>query len=211
MTASGILHGKLKLVMVTPPNKPTRAYIPAMGNLVVLSSGVSTMNIISIGSNSSTTIALIPKCIAKISTPGPINLGKAYAVNHLPLPPPVDFTITADYDESCDGGFRIVDLGNLVVPLQLRFQPEGNQELLPGNQEILLKNNDGTPNGFALGINELGVHPVIFNQWQDSHQPSLTTSKRPLPLRYSAQLTKSGTPLITGEFSQQVTVQVTFR
>ncbi|MCM2574433.1 hypothetical protein NAT65_25365 [Achromobacter xylosoxidans] len=211
MTASGILHGKLKLVMVTPPNKPTRTYIPAMGNLVVLSSGVSTLNVISIGSNSSTTIALIPKCIAKISTPGPINLGKAYAVNHLPLPPPVDFTITADYDESCDGGFRIVDLGNLVVPLQLRFQPEGNQELTPGNQEILLKNNDGTPNGFALGINELSVHPVIFNQWQDSHQPSLTTSKRPLPLRYSAQLTKSGTPLITGEFSQQVTVQVTFR
>ncbi|MFY3135507.1 hypothetical protein ACOTFF_04790 [Achromobacter xylosoxidans] len=210
-TASGLLRGTLKLVMVKPPSKPTRAFVPAMSNLVVLSSGLSTLNVISIGSNASTAIALIPKCIAKISTPSSVNLGRVYSVGNLPLPKPVNFTITADYDESCDGGFRVIDLGILDIPLQLKFQPEGNQALALGNQAILLKNNDGTPNGLALQIKELGSQAVTFNAWQDSKQSSLSTVNRPLPLRYSAELTKSGTPLTPGAFSQQVTILVTFR
>lgn len=210
MTASGTLHGKLKIVMVTPPTKPTRVLIAASPDLVVLSSGLSILNVISIGSNRNTSVILLPRCIAKILTPGSIDLGRAYSVGNIPLPPAVNFTIHVDFDETCDGGFRIVDLGSLTVPLQLRFQPEGNAALTTDAQRILLNNTDGTPNGLALTIKESGVFPVTFNAWQYSRQPSLTTSNNPLPLYYSAQLTRSGAPMVPGEFSQQITIQVTF-
>lgn len=211
MTASGKMSGTLKLVMVTPPTKPTRVFIPASPDLVVVGSGVSILNVISIGSDNSTSVALVPKCIAKILTPGSIDLGRAYSVDRMPLPPTVPFTIHAEFDETCDGGFRLVDLGSLTVPLQLRFQPEGNAALTTDAQHILLNNTDGTPNGLALTIKESGVFPITFNAWQNSRHPSLTTSNHPLPLNYSAQLTRSGAPMVPGEFSQKITIQVTFR
>ncbi|WP_431137811.1 hypothetical protein, partial [Psychroserpens mesophilus] len=87
-------------------------------------------------SSNSTAVSLIPTCIAKVSTPGTGYLGKAYSAGNLPLPPPVPFTIVADFDETCDGGFRIVDLGNITVPLRIMFQPEGNSALTSTNQGI---------------------------------------------------------------------------
>lgn len=86
-------------------------------------------NHIEIGSSNDTAISLIPTCIAKISTPGTVHLGRAYSVGNLPLPAPTQFTIAADFNEACDGGFRVIDLGNMVVPLQIKFQPEGGAVL----------------------------------------------------------------------------------
>lgn len=208
-TASGILYGNLQLVVVTPPSRPIRAYFPAYKELVKMNPDFLSSNSIMIGSLDDTAINLIPKCIAKISTPGSVHLGQAYSVGHLPLPPKVNFTLYADFDESCDGGFKIVDLGSLAVPLKVMFQPEDNLELAPFDQGIVLKGNDGQPNGFTLELKESGVYPITFNAWRNA--PTLSMGKRPVPLYYSAQLTKSGAPLIPGEFSQKVTVLVTYQ
>lgn len=166
-------------------------------------------NVVAIGSNNATEVLLIPKCIVKISTPGSIDLGQAYSVGNLPLPAPRPFTLYADFDESCDGGFRIVDLGNLVIPLKIMFQPENNLELTPLNNGIVLKNQDNQSNGLALNIKQ-GAVPIGFNQWYYP-STSLTTTVRPVPLYYTAELTKTGMPLIPGSFSQQVTVLITFQ
>lgn len=65
-------------------------------------------------------------------------------MGNLPLPPPTPFTIVADFDEACDGGFHIADLGNMVVPLQIKFQPEGSPVLTSNGQNIELKNTGRT-------------------------------------------------------------------
>lgn len=209
-TASGVLYGNLQLVVVAPPSRPIRAYFPAYKELVKMNPDFLSPNAIMIGSLDDTAINLIPKCIAKISTPGSVHLGRAYSVGHLPLPPKVNFTLYADFDESCDGGFRIVDLGAMLVPLKVMFQPAGNLELTSLNEGIVLKNIDGQSNGLTLRIKQAGTYPVKFNEWVNE-STSLSTSNRPLPLYYSAELTKSGGPLVPGEFRQQVTVLVTFQ
>ncbi|WP_238927609.1 hypothetical protein [Achromobacter xylosoxidans] len=208
-TAKGVLFGRLQLVVVTPPTRPMRAYFPAYSDLVRLNPAYLGTNAVVIGSNDDTAVSLIPRCIAKISTPGSVHLGRAYSVGHLPLPPKVNFTLYADFDESCDGGFKIADLDSLAVPLKVMFQPEDNLELAPFDQGIVLKGNDGQPNGFTLELKESGVYPITFNTWRNA--PTLSMGKRPIPLYYSAQLTKSGAPLIPGEFSQKVTVLVTYQ
>ncbi|MFY2598221.1 fimbrial protein [Achromobacter xylosoxidans] len=211
LTAKGILLGRMQLVVVTPPTKPVSAYFGAMNDIVRMHPGyAAAVNRIQIGSTNGTRVALIPRCIAKISTPGTVHLGRAYSVGNLPLPTPAQFTIVADFDESCDGGFSISDLGPLTVPLKVRFQPAGNLELTPSDSAIVLKNSEGQPNGLALEIKAGGVIPIQFNQWRDE-SPSLTLVNRPLPLYYSAQLQKTGAPLVPGAFSQQVTIQVTFQ
>lgn len=212
LMARGLLLGRLQLIVVTPPTRPIRAYFPALTDIVRMHPGyLATVNVLRIGSGNGTGVSLVPQCIVKLSTPGTVSLGRAYSVGSLPLPAPVAFTLHADFDESCDGGFRIEDLGNMTLPLKLRFQPEGNLDLVaPLNTGIVLKNSDGQPNGLSLEIKAGGAIPVKFNEW---HYPatSLTTTNRPLPLYYSAQLRKTGTPMVPGEFSQQVTIQATFR
>lgn len=167
-------------------------------------------NSILIGSLDDTAVNLIPKCIAKLSTPGSVYLGRAYSVSSLALPPKVNFTLYADFDESCDGGFSLIDLGPMTVPLKVMFQPEGNLELTPLNEGIVLKNTDGDPNGLELRLRQGGSTPVKFNQWVDE-STSLTVANHPLPLYYSAELTKSGRPLVPGKFQQQVTVLIGFQ
>lgn len=209
-TARGILYGNLKLVVVTPSTKPVRAYFPAYKDLIRLNPDYLDSNSILIGSLDDTSLSLIPKCIAKISTPGSVYLGRAYSVKSLPLPPKVNFTLHADFDESCDGGFSISDLGSMLVPLKVMFQPEGNLELTPLNEGIVLKNTDGQTNGLTLRIKQTGSLPVKFNEWMNE-STSLSVTNRPLPLYYSAELTKSGAALVPGEFRQQVTIVVTFQ
>lgn len=208
-TAKGVLLGRMQLVVVTPPTKPLHAYFPASSELVQLNPAFLHGNHVAIGSNNDTSIDVIPRCIAKISTPGSIPLGRAYASSGLPLPPKVNFTLYADFDESCDGGFKVVDLGKMAVPLKIMFQPEENLELASLNHEIVLKGADGQPNGFTLGLQQDGVYPVIFNQWTNT--ATISTAVHPVPLYYSARVSKSGGPLVTGAFSQKVTVLVTFQ
>ncbi|WP_241072653.1 fimbrial protein [Achromobacter xylosoxidans] len=211
LTAKGVLLGRMQLVVVTPPARPVSAFFGAMNDIVRMHPGyLAATNRIQIGSTNGTRVSLIPRCIAKLSTPGTVSLGRAYSVGNLPLPPPAQFTIVADFDESCDGGFSISDLGPLTVPLKVRFQPEGNLELTQSDGAIVLKNSEGQPNGLALGIKAGGAIPIQFNQWHDE-SPSLTLVNRPLPLYYSAQLEKTGAPMVPGAFSQQVTIQVTFQ
>ena len=208
-TAKGVLLGRLQLVVVTPPSKPLHAYFPALQDLVQINPDFLHSNHVGIGSSNDTSIDIIPRCIAKIATPGTIRLDQAYAASGLPLPPKVNFTLYADFDPSCDGGFSIVDLGSLAVPLKVMFQPEDNLELASFNREIVLKGADGQPNGFTLGIKQDGITPITFNEWHNTS--TLSTAIRPVPLYYSAQLAKSGGPLATGPFSQKVTVLVTFQ
>ncbi|KOQ56601.1 hypothetical protein ABW40_16835 [Achromobacter xylosoxidans] len=130
-------------------------------------------------------------------------------MGNLPLPAPTRFTIAADFNEACDGGFRVIDLGNMVVPLQIKFQPEGGAVLTSQNQNIELKNTDGTPNGLALRVKENGAIPIAFNEWRATE--SLSVAQHPRNLYYSAELMKTGAPLVPGTFSQQVTILVTFR
>lgn len=209
LTATGVLLGKLQLVTVTPPTKPVRAFFPAYSDLVRMHYAFINTNHIAIGSSNATAVSLIPTCIAKISTPGSVYLGRAYSVGNLPLPPPTPFTIVADFDEACDGGFHIADLDNMVVPLQIKFQPEGSPVLTSNGQNIELKNTDGTPNGLALQVKESGAIPIAFNEWRPTE--SLTTTLRPRSLYYSAELMKTGAAVVPGTFSQQITILVTFR
>lgn len=209
LTAAGLLLGRMQLVTVTPPTKPVRAYFPPYADLVRMHYAFIHTNHIEIGSNNDTAISLIPTCIAKISTPGTVHLGRAYSVGNLPLPAPTQFTIAADFNEACDGGFRVIDLGNMVVPLQIKFQPEGGAVLTSQNQNIELKNTDGTPNGLALRVKENGAIPIAFNEWRESE--SLSVALHPRNLYYSAELMKTGAPLVPGTFSQQVTILVTLR
>lgn len=209
LTANGLLLGRLRLVTVTPPTRPVRAYFPVYTDLVRMHYGFIHTNHIEIGSNNATAINLIPTCIAKISTPGSVYLGRAYSAGNLPLPKPQQFTIVADFDTACDGGFNVLDLGSMVVPLRVKFEPEGNTALTSLGQGIELKNTDGAPNGLALNIKQNGVRPITFNAWHDSE--SLTVSLRPRNLYYSAELVKTGTTLVPGAFSQQVTILVTFQ
>lgn len=211
LTAKGVLLGRMQLVVVTPPTKPVSAFFGAMNDIVRIHPGnLSSLNRIQIGSVDGTRVSLIPKCIAKLSAPATVRLGRAYSVGSLPLPPPVPFTLFVDFDESCDGGFSIADLGPITLPLKVKFQPEGNLELTPSDNEIVLKNSEGQPNGLALGIKAGGAIPIRFNQWRDE-SPSLTLVNRPLPLYYAAQLQKTGAPMVPGEFRQQVTILVTFQ
>lgn len=209
LTASGVLLGRLQLVTVTPPIRPVRAYIPAYTDIVRMHYALINTNHIEIGSNNTTAISLVPTCIAKISTPGSVYLGRAYSLGNLPLPAPVQFNVVTDFDTACDGGFNLLDLGNITVPLQIKFQPEGNTELTQRNQGIALKNADGAPNGLALLIKQDSVRPITFNEWHESE--SLTINLRPRNLNYSVELSKTGAALVPGTFSQQVTVLVTFR
>ncbi|WP_336234948.1 hypothetical protein [Achromobacter dolens] len=210
LTATGVLLGKLQLVTVTPPTRPVRAFFPAYNDLVRMHYAFINTNHIAIGSSNATAVSLIPTCIAKISTPASVYLGRAYSLGNLPLPPPTPFTIVADFNEACDGGFQIADLGSIVVPLQIKFQPEGSPVLTSSDRNIELKNTDGTPNGLALRVNENGAIPIAFNQWRPVAE-SLTTTLRPRSLNYSAELVKTGMAVVPGAFNQQVTILVTFR
>ncbi|WP_232626081.1 fimbrial protein [Achromobacter deleyi] len=209
LTANGLLLGRLRLVTVTPPTRPVRAYFPPYADLVRIHYGFIHTNHIEIGSNNATAISLVPTCIAKISTPDSVYLGRAYRASNLPLPAPQQFTIVADFDTACDGGFNVLDLGSMVVPLRIKFEPEGNTALTSLGLGIELKNTDGAPNGLALQIKQNGVTPITFNAWHDSE--SLTTSLHPRNLSYSAELVKTGTTLVSGAFRQQVTILVTFQ
>ncbi|MCZ8393829.1 hypothetical protein [Achromobacter xylosoxidans] len=208
-TVKGVLFGRMQLVVVTPPSIPIHAYFAASKDLVRLNPAFIGANYVAIGSTNDTSVDLLPRCIAKISTPASVSLGRAYAVNSLPLPAPVEFTMYADFDETCDGGFRVVDLGSLDVPLKIMFQPTDNLELDALNQGIVLKGDDGQPNGLNLVLKKDKVYRVTFNTWENTQ--TLSTSRRPVPLVYSAQLSKSGGPLKVGPFSQKVTVLVTYQ
>lgn len=210
-TAKGLLLGNLRLVVTKAPDKPISMFIPANPDFVRMNPQFLHSNHIEIGSLNGTNVSFIPRCIAKITTPGTIPLGRAYAMTSLPLPPPVNFTLYADFDPTCDGGFDLNSLGKLIVPLKIQFQPADAAALSANAQGIILKNSDGQANGLSLELKENGVIPVVFNRWTDAPGPSLSTSVRPVPLYYTAELTKSGTTVIPGKYSQKVTVLVTFQ
>lgn len=214
LTTSHLLKGTLKLVVVTPPTKPMRRFILRNSDMVrvIPTNSTSATNYVKIGSSNDTAVSIIPKCIAKIVAPAePVYLGRAYSAGDFPLPPKQPFELKADFDESCDGGINIADLGgDITIPLKVMFQPVGNTELSALSEGIVLKNTDGAPNGLELRLRQGGAIPVTFNQWVDE-STSLTVVNRPLPLRYSAELAKSGRPLVPGKFQQQVNVLVTFQ
>ncbi|MCV6901124.1 MAG: hypothetical protein NTT76_00280 [Achromobacter xylosoxidans] len=213
-TVSHLLRGTLKLVVVEPRTKPMRVFILNNDDMVrVVPTNAATTPIhVRIGSINSTAVSIIPKCIAKVMAPAePVYLGRVYSAGDFPLPPRQTFELKADFDESCDGGINIADLGgDITIPLKVMFQPVGNTELTAQSEGIVLKNTDGDTNGLELRLRQGGAIPVKFNQWVDE-PTSLTVVNRPLPLRYSAELTKSGRPLVPGKFQQQVNVQVTFQ
>ncbi|BEG75633.1 hypothetical protein [Achromobacter xylosoxidans] len=213
MITKGYLEGTLKLVVVERPVKPVRAFFLANRDMVrmMASNIVTDTNYLFIGSSNNTAVSLIPPCIAKILTPGSVYLGRVYSVGNLPLPSKKNFTLHADFDESCDDGINVADLdGDILIPLKLMFQPAGNQELTANNEGIVLKNTDGESNGLELRLRQGGSIPVKFNQWVDE-STSLRVANHPLPLYYSAELTKSGRPLVSGKFQQQVTVLIGFQ
>ncbi|BEG75634.1 hypothetical protein [Achromobacter xylosoxidans] len=213
LTTSHMLKGTLKLVVVTPPTKPMRRFILRNSDMVrvIPTNSATATNYVNIGSSNDTAVSIIPPCIAKILTPDTVYLGRAYSAGNLPLPSKSNFTLHADFNESCDGGINIADLGgDIIIPLKVMFQPVGNTELTALSEGIVLKNIDGDLNGLELRLRQGGSIPIKFNQWVDE-STALTVKNNPLPLYYSAELTKSGRPLVPGKFQQQVTVQVTFQ
>ena len=210
LIAYGVLSGSLKLTVATPPTKPVRTQIRIYDDLVNMRYGILSGPMLRIGSRNETEILLVPTCIAKVSTPGTVNLGKVYSAGNLPLPAPTRFNLITNFDTNCDGGFTLADLGNMSVPLKIMFQPEGNTLMTSGNRGIVLVNSDGTPNGLALEIRRTPASiPFPFGEFHDADN-SLNPATIPQFESYSAALVKTGTPLVPGSFSQQVTVLVTY-
>lgn len=204
------LLGKLQLVTVTPPTKPVRAFFPAYSDLVRMHYAFISLNHIAIGSSNATAISLVPTCIAKISTPGSVTWARAFSLGNLPLPPPTPFSIVADFDEACDGGFHHrrpgQHGGSAADQVPARRQPGADAQRPEHRVE---KHRNGTPNRLALQVKENGAIPIAFNEWRATE--SLTTTLRPRSLYYSAELMKTGAAVVPGTFSQQITILVTFR
>lgn len=211
--AYGILKGRLQLVTVTPLTQPTQAFFQAYLDLVDIhpgSTSTAVTNLVKIGSMNPTMVSLVPPCIVKLSAPAVIDLGRAYSVGSIPLPPKQTFEVLVDFNTTCDGGFDPAKLGSLIVPLKMMLQPEDGAPLTPQG-DIELKNSESVPNGLALAMRFGGTNPIRFNTWHEIDSIATGAGGSPKRVTYSAELKKTGAPLVPGKFSQRVTVLVTFR
>lgn len=180
---------------------------PAVNNLVSVSLGPGTT---SAGLNASAFyVESIPSCFGRVEiNPSTISFGHVYNFQQQ-INKQVSFTVTAHRDTGClaSGVNDSYDWFNLYSTFT-----SGNA-LTDGNRSLLLTDRNGTLNGLKLSLQDESATPVSFSTsstfgklWKDagSNNASLTR-------RYTARLNLTGQPLVTGPFSADVVVTITYQ
>lgn len=150
-------------------------------------------------------LQIIPQCFGSVEiTPNPVNLGHVYTFQSQ-VQKQIPFTITARRAPGCGEANDLYDYFDLLA----RFDTTADMD---SNQTILLKDKQGTLNGLRLSIQDESHNtPILFNQPLTS--PSvfgqLRKSAGKVSVNYTARLT--GQPLVTGEFSADVVVLITYQ
>lgn len=211
-TLSGMVSGRLELFVQSPIDKPMQVTVPTGSSLFRIEPGGGWLvaDYISIGSSQpNTTVYLIPDtCLVKVAVPNTVDLGVAYSVGSLPLPAPKWFDVNVALNPDCDGFGDPSAWGGFILPLNITFS---TPDVAAGAMTIPLKNSEGTPNGLKLEIKKLGAIPIAFNREMPTDPPSLIAAVSPaMNLHYTAELVKTGAPLVTGKFSQEVVVNVNY-
>jgi len=205
------LSGRLELYIVRALDRPLSVIIPTGPGLFQITPGssFSTPDIISIGSTLASTQAfMIPDtCLVKVAVPNTVDLGIVYSLGNLPLPPPRSFNVNVALNPDCDGFGDPINWRGFILPFKISFL---TPDAAAGDTAISLKNSDGSPNGLSLALKQNGALPVAFNRTAD-YPTSLTSGSRSaMDLPYTAEVVKNGAALVTGKFSQQVVVNVTY-
>lgn len=211
-TLSGVITGRLELFVTAQLDKPLQVYVPTGPSMFQINpgDGWGTSDYVTIGSSQpGTSIYMLPgECLVKVAVPNTVDLGMAYSVGNLPLPAPKWFNVNVALNPDCDGFGDPKNWGGFVLPIKITFS---TPDVAAGAMTIPLKNNEGAPNGLNLEIKSGGAISIPFNREMQTDPPSLIASVRPaMNLNYTAGLVKTGAPLVTGKFSQQVVVNVNY-
>ena len=204
----GMLRGTLELFVEQRVTKPLQVLLPATPDLfqLVFGPGRSTDNKISIGMSSNTWVRVIPaQCLVTVAVPNTVNLGVAYVVDKLPMPPAMPFNVNVALNPDCDGFGDPSAWTGFTLPVDIMFDIPGTPV---GAVTLPLKNDAGDPNGLDLVIKRAGAIAVHFNQWEGA--VSLANVQPATSLPYTASLVRNGAPMKTGKFSQQVIVRVRY-
>ncbi|WP_238891276.1 fimbrial protein [Achromobacter insuavis] len=209
---NGLLSGRLELFIVRAIDRPLSVNIPLGPGLfrIVPGGTFDSPDQIGIGSTLASTQAfLIPDaCLVKVAVPNTVDLGIVYSLGNLPLPAPRSFNVNAAFDPGCEGFGDSSNWRGFILPLKITFS---TPDAVVGDQAISLKNSDGSANGLSLVLKQGGAIPVAFNREAETAPVSLIAGVRPaMNLPYTAEVVKNGAQIITGKFSQQVVVKVTY-
>ncbi|WP_162876369.1 fimbrial protein [Achromobacter insuavis] len=209
---NGLLSGRLELFIVRPIDRPLSVNIPLGPGLfrIVPGGTFDSPDQILIGSTLASTQAfLIPDaCLVKVAVPNTVDLGFVYPLGNLPLPAPRSFNVNVAFDPGCEGFGDSSNWRGFILPLKITFS---TPDAVVGGQAISLRNSDGSTNGLNLVLKQGGAIPVAFNREAQTDPLSLIAGVRPaMNLPYTAEVVKNGAQIITGKFSQQVVVKVTY-
>lgn len=212
--------GTLQLVVSQKLNKPIHLSVPQTNDLIEIrhSEGGGRSNTVAFGSENSTWINAIPKCIGKTSVPAEIDLGRVITGGQGSLPSPRPFYIKPSFNRECEGFSDISGWTGFALNLDIRFEVNNTGDLTPDHTRIRLKSKSTTDsvqdNGLMLVIKRDGAIPVKFNEWENVDQ-AISTTNTPLNLYYTASLEPVQGGDITlskpGEFNQRVTVKVQYK
>lgn len=209
---NGVLSGRLELFIARAIDRPLSVNIPLGPGLFRIIAGgtfISDDQILIGSTLASTQAFLIPgTCLVKVTVPNTVDLGIVYSLGNLPLPAPRSFNVNAAFDPGCEGFGDSSNWRGFILPLKITFS---TPDAVVGDQAISLTNSDGSTNGLSLVLKQGGAIPVAFNREAETNPVSLIAGVRPaMNLLYTAEVVKNGAPLVTGKFSQQVVVNVTY-
>ncbi|HAT1685456.1 TPA: fimbrial protein [Klebsiella oxytoca] len=208
-TQHGRFDFRLRVVKKSAFSGAVKIYFPEKKPFITLNiSGVTNTQQATIGFDGFN-LQIIPTCFGQVDTPIFVDLGRVYTFQSQPdFSKTVPFSITARRDTGCllNGDNDQYD----SFTLKSTFTTQN--ALTDGNKAILLTAPDGSPNGLKLYIKDK-KGDVTFGQPGDfgeltkpaGNNAAVTTKN------YTAVLAATGQPLVTGDFSADVVVTITFQ
>lgn len=153
-------------------------------------------------------VTVIPKCFGKVDIVQPPSFGHVYTFESQ-VQKQVSFTITASRNAGCLAQGDHDSYGSFT--LNSTFTPKSGAILADGNQALALTDSGGAPNGLKLSIlDQDGGGAVTFGTPVRFGELMQNGDTAVLRKNYTARLARTGDPLVTGPFSADVVVTVTY-
>ncbi|ECI5748666.1 hypothetical protein D5P88_22095 [Salmonella enterica subsp. enterica] len=210
ITLNSSFNFALRITTLSGFSGAVKVHIPEIRPLVSVSPGLGDLTI-GTGLNISTSgfnLNVIPRCFGRVNiTPSVISFGHIYTFQSS-VNKQASFTVTASRDTGCltPGDNDSYDWFDLYSTFT-----SGNA-LTDGNKSLLLADSKGTLNGLKLSLQDESAAPVLFSTsstfgklWKDTGSNNASLTKR-----YTARLNLTGQPLVTGPFSADVVVTITY-